>query len=149
MKIDINEIFKSGFNALNPGDSKLQFVLNELGPFDEKAKYDFSYDLYWDNICITFDKETDIIEKIDISFEDDTKYKGYYISPLHGNLTFQKKISIEKLLMFLNYNAINYSINNSEVDHEYLFIFINEKIRITYYLPWKQLIKITITERLE
>lgn len=143
--IDIEKLLSTfNFYNLEVSRSNLSDTIEVLGNDYEKTAYDYVYDVYWQNVNITFDSEQHLIEKIEISFENDAiQYKNYKIN-FGSKISFSKKTSLDKIFLFLNNKRIPFVAENSEVDFDYLFIVINERIRLTYYLPWKNLIKLTI-----
>ena len=91
---------------------------------------------------MVFDSQKDVLMKIKIEFEDDIKYE----TNEPNKVTFEKSMELESILLFLNHKKINYEISNPELDFDYCFIHLNNNVRLTYYLPWKQLIDLSIVE---
>lgn len=141
--MEIERIFKEGkFYSFELNRTTVDDVVKNLGSYTDSEKSKYLLEYYWDNISMIFDRSEGTLKKIKIEFDDGVKYETNDIN----KTIFTKKMPLESILLFLNHEQINYQISNSELDFDYAFIHLNNNVRLTYYLEWKELLDISIVD---
>lgn len=140
-EMEIEGLLKDGyFYGFELNKSLIEDVISILGPYDESEKSQHFIECYWNNVSMIFDADKKILMKIKLEFDEETSYKTIE----SNQVSFEKKIGLDLILFFLNHKQIPYQISNPELDFDYVFISLENNVRIAYYLPWKELIDISI-----
>jgi len=148
-ELDLTCILRNG-NFYNLAIEKNNYadVVNKLGQYDERVDNDnFSYDLYWGDVCISFYKSDNSIFYIQILLSKGKAYGKYKISDYYDEIKFHSRMEIESFLLFLNHSEIPYTITNSPSMNVDLLIVKISELEIFYHLEDKLFLKIHIGAR--
>lgn len=98
MNLDVEDIilYPESFLGLSD-ESTIDDTINLLGDYDQRNDYENCTELYWDEVCINFEKEEgiDTISYIDVELSEDFK-KKCKISDSQGHILIQKKNGLIK-----------------------------------------------------
>ncbi len=112
---------------------------------ETSTEYSDTVDYFLGNVCVSTAKDTGRVLNMDLEFDETYPQKRYKLNDFQGSVWLKQKISLSKFLHYLNQRGIPFTIRNSPVDREYLFIELSGTAELWYFLPTEQLLKLRYT----